>query len=177
MIASFALWAADKHSGQVEHSQHNTAGSHNTELQENGQAAFAALIEVVAILEQDDSTDWGNVDIDGLRAHLQDMNNLMLYTQANKTITADTQIQFDITGTAQSIPSIHRMVPAHSGFIEQSRGWVIEHELNDSGATVKITVQNTDYLKRINALGFYGFMSLDSHHQTHHNRLAMGMSH
>ncbi|MDB4223431.1 hypothetical protein N9850_06635 [Granulosicoccus sp.] len=69
------------------------------------------------------------------------------------------------------------MVPAHSQFIQQSRGWKIESVLIDDGAILTITVEDKATLSRINALGFYGFMSLDSHHQAHHYQMAMGKTH
>ena len=176
-LVSLSIWAAEKHSGHTPGMNHGAMTNTDAQPNEGGQATFAALIEIVSILEQDDKTDWEDVDIDGLREHLLDMNHLILDTEATKTITGDSQIQFDVRGTSTSIPSIHRMVPAHSRFIEQSRGWKIEPELNDGGAKLTITVSDASTLNRLNALGFYGFMSLDSHHQAHHYQMAIGISH
>lgn len=176
-LVSLSLLAVEKHDGHTSGMDHSAMTHNGIQPQEGGQATFAALIEIVAMLEQDTKTDWDTVDIDGLRAHLLDMNHLMLETQATTSTLGDAQIRFDITGAAASIPSIHRMVPAHSLFIEQSRGWKIEPELNDSGATLTITVDDAAWLNRLNALGFYGFMSLDSHHQAHHYQMAIGNSH
>lgn len=176
-LVSLSLWAAEKHSGHTPGMSHGTATNSGGQPQEGGQATFAALVEIVAMLEQDTETDWDTVDIDGLRAHLLDMNHLILDTEATTSILGDGQIQFDIRGTEKSIPSIHRMAPAHSRFIEQSRGWKIEPELSDDGATLTITVEDAAALSRLNALGFYGFMSLDSHHQAHHYQMAVGNSH
>jgi len=156
-LVSLSLWAAEKHSGHTPGMNHGAMTNDGVQPQEGGQATFAALIEIVAMLEQDAETDWDTVDIDDLRVHLLDMNHLM--------------------GTEKSIPSIHRMAPAHSRFIEQSRGWKIEPELNDDGATLTITVEDAAALSRLSALGFYGFMSLDSHHQAHHYQMAIGGSH
>lgn len=176
-LASLSLWAAEKHRGHTPAMNHNTMINTEAQPEEGGQATFAALNEIVSMLEQDTKTDWSAVDLDGLHAHLLDMNHLILNTETTKSILGDTQIQFDVQGTAESIPSIHRMVPAHSRFIAQSRGWVIEPELNDGGAILTITVADASTVNRINALGFYGFMSLDSHHQAHHYQMATGVSH
>ena len=176
-LASLSLWATEKHNGHKPAMKHNAMENNDVQAKEGGQATFAALVEIVSLLEQDDNTDWSTVDLDVLRAHLLDMNQLILNTEATKSTNGDTQIQFDIRGTTASIPSIHRMVPAHSRFIEQSRGWVIDPELNEVGAKLTITVNNASTLSRLNALGFYGFMSLDSHHQAHHYRMAVGRSH
>ncbi|MCC2098329.1 MAG: hypothetical protein KDJ29_15640, partial [Hyphomicrobiales bacterium] len=40
-----------------------------------GQSAFAAIQEIVEILEADRSTDWSKVNIPALRQHLIDMDN------------------------------------------------------------------------------------------------------
>jgi len=176
-LISLSLWAAEKHSGHTSDMNHSTMNLDAVQPQEGGQATFAAIIEIVAMLEQDTKTDWHIVDINELRAHLLDMNHLILETEATTSILEPTQIRFDILGTAASIPSIHRMVPAHSRFVEQSRGWKIAPELNDNGATLTISVEDDTSLNKLSALGFYGFMSLDSHHQAHHYQIAIGNSH
>ncbi len=47
-------------------------------LTEGGQSAFAALQEVVSYLMADPATDWSRVDIEALRQHLIDMDNVTL---------------------------------------------------------------------------------------------------
>lgn len=176
-LASLTLLAAEKHNGHTAGMSHNAMLKADVQLQEGGQATFAALIEIVGMLERNPETDWDSVDISALRSHLVDMNHLILNTTATHASISDTQIRFDILGTTASMPSIIRMVPAHSKFIEQSRGWSIEPELLDAGATLTITVPDSASLKRLKALGFYGFMSLDSHHQAHHYQMAKGSTH
>jgi hypothetical protein len=45
---------------------------------EPGQSAFAAIQEIVEILETDPATDWSKVDVEALRRHLIDMDNVTL---------------------------------------------------------------------------------------------------
>ncbi len=168
--------AGQQHSGNAVHNHASHSNSRNTPLQ-HGQATFAALIEIVALLESDPETDWRNVDIDALREHLLDMNRLMLDTTASKSILAETRIRFEIHGTLAAVPSIHRMTTAHARFISRSRGWSVEPVLNDRGAILTITADHPATVDRLYALGFYGFMSLDSHHQAHHYQMATGQSH
>ena len=149
----------------MDHSASLSNGTHPTE---GGQAAFSALIEIVSMLENDAETDWGKVDIDGLRAHLLDMNNLILDTKVTKTLVDPLNIRFDIRGTGKSVAAIHRMVPAHARFVQQSRGWSITPEINDRGAIITITLKDKGEMRQLNALCFYGFMSLDAHHPAHH---------
>jgi hypothetical protein len=176
-VASLSLLAAEKHSGHSPQMSHEAAPSLGNQPSEGGQAQFSAIIEIVSLLEKNEETDWNSVDIDGLRSHLLDMDRLLQDTDATTTIVSDMQIQFTVTGTTTSIPSIHRMAAAHAKFIEQSRGWVISSELNEKGAIIIITVEEPATMTRLKALGFYGFMSLDSHHQAHHYQMAMGKSH
>ena len=171
---SFTIYAGANHHGSSHHSMDH---GENIPLIEGGQAGFAAIIEIVNKLEQSDETDWSRVDISNLREHLLDMDTLFSETSATQTQTGNRQIQFAVFGDRKSIASIHRMVPTHAKFIEQSRGWAIETTLHADGATVSITVDDNSDFARLHGLGFYGFMSLDSHHQQHHFQMARGMSH
>lgn len=156
---------------------HSGNAGGQTILRESGQSAFATLIEITALLEADNDTDWSTVDLDGLRLHLLDMNHLILDTSASTDRIDDSIIQYTIDGSLEAIPAIHRMVPAHSRFIRQSRLWDIDTQLTDTGAILRIKTGSAAQLSRLSALGFYGFMSLDSHHQAHHLNIALGNSH
>src|SRR5579859_2920628 len=46
-----------------------------------GQGAFAAIQEIVEILEADPHTDWSKVDINALQQHLIDMDNVTLHAR------------------------------------------------------------------------------------------------
>ena len=177
VTGSGGLWLNAKRVSNGQHSSHGSAAIHSSPLEQGGQAAFAAIIELVAMLEKKPQTDWQKIDIDNLRTHLVDMHRLMLETDATTSIIGDRQVRFDIRGNHSSIGSIHRMVSAHSQVIGESRGWVMDLELDDTGATVAVTVGDSATLNKLSALGFYGFMSLDSHHQVHHYQMALGMSH
>ena len=179
-----ALISGSVNAAQMDH-KHTEGMQHQNSIAnvskpptEGGQATFSAIIEIVALLEKDPNTDWSNINIDLLRSHLVDMNELMLNTVATKEVLVDNTIRFTVTGgTDRAIAAIGRMVPAHSGFIQSARGWQIEPELNATGATLTINTEDTGSIKRLNALGFYGFMSLESHHQTHHYQMAHGHAH
>src|ERR1700712_1206702 len=64
---------------------------------ESGQAAFGAITEVVAILQADPRTDWSKVDIDALRDHLVDMDNVSLHARVTDVPVAG-GMRFDIAG-------------------------------------------------------------------------------
>src|SRR3954462_9782731 len=50
-----------------------------------GQDAFGTIQEIVGILEADPATDWSKVDIEALRQHLIDMNEVTLNAKAVAT--------------------------------------------------------------------------------------------
>jgi hypothetical protein len=47
-----------------------------------GQDAFGAIQEIVQILDADPNTDWSKVDLEALRQHLIDMNEVTLRADA-----------------------------------------------------------------------------------------------
>lgn len=51
---------------------------------ETGEAAFAALSEIVNRLDSDPATDWEKVSIRTLRDHLVDMHRLMLDAEVDE---------------------------------------------------------------------------------------------
>lgn len=185
LAAALAFWvfATKNHNGLSEHNSHDSMETHTMDTvpdalpEEGGQATFAAIIELVKLLEQDSSTDWENINIDRLRSHLLDMDYLMRETTATTTVVDENSISFDVIGNKESIKSIHNMAPAHAQFIQQSRQWQITTELHDTGATLNVRADAIKDITMLTALGFYGFMSLDSHHQAHHYQMARGMAH
>ena len=50
-----------------------------------GQDTFGAIAEIVGILEADPATDWTKVDIERLRQHLIDMNEVILRAAVSQT--------------------------------------------------------------------------------------------
>jgi hypothetical protein len=86
-----------------------------------GQGAFGALQEVVQLLESDPKTDWSKVNIDALRQHLIDMNEVTLDAVATPTVL-DNGIEFAVTGGGRTLEAIKRMVPVHVRELRES-GW------------------------------------------------------
>ncbi len=88
LLASPGLALAQDATGQHGGMQHVPGMSHeghwtsaeaaNGEFKEGGQSAFAAIQEIVSQLMADPETDWSRVDIEALRQHLVDMDNVTL---------------------------------------------------------------------------------------------------
>jgi hypothetical protein len=163
------------------HTSTMTHGSHGTAIEkpsaamptEPGQAAFAAIQEIVAIVDADPNTDWSKVDIDGLRRHLVDMNNVTLYAEVAETPT-ENGVRFAVTGAGPVGESIRRMVKAHAETMSGANGMTIVAEDHPGGAVMTVTVENPADLPKLKGLGFFGIMTLGVHHQEHHLMIAAG---
>lgn len=142
---------------------------------EPGQSAFAAIQEIVAILEADPTTDWSKVNIEALRLHLIDMDNVTLRAK----VAADPiegGARFVVTGEGDVTGSIRRMVFAHVAALNGAEAWRMAAEERPGGAVLAVTSPRADDATRIRALGFIGVLTLGMHHQHHHLMLARGMS-
>lgn len=139
---------------------------------EGGQAAFAAIQEIVARLMTDPGTDWARVDVEALRRHLIDMDNVTLRASIQTEPVAD-GARFRVTASDPAVTaSIRAMVPAHVATMNGVEGWDMRAEEIPGGAVMTVT---GDPL-RIRALGFIGLMTVGMHHQEHHLALASGIN-
>ncbi|MDF2118581.1 hypothetical protein PY365_23690 [Roseiarcaceae bacterium H3SJ34-1] len=139
-----------------------------------GQGAFAAIQEIVGILEADPGTDWSKVNIEGLRQHLIDMDNVTLRADV-KSETMDGGIRFVVTGAEAVRNSIRRMVMAHSAAMNGIDGWRFEAAEIEGGATLSVQAPAKD-LDKLRGLGFLGVLTRGMHHQDHHMMIARGKS-
>ncbi|MFT5116876.1 MAG: hypothetical protein ACI9NY_000400 [Kiritimatiellia bacterium] len=161
---------------EINHAEHHDHGNAPANPSEAGQGAFAALVEIVVLLENDPHTDWGKVDIDGLREHLVDMNQLVINAKVSKHLSED-KVAFTISGTGAALRAINNMVPAHAGQLSMLTQWEVETQLNADGVTLVLSSKDKDEIKKISALGFFGVMATGSHHQEHHYQMAKGKGH
>jgi hypothetical protein len=138
-----------------------------------GQSAFAAIQEIVEMLESDPGTDWSNVDIEALRRHLVDMNNVTLASTVEAT-TEDGGARFTVTGADEVAGSIRRMVVAHAETMDGVDGWRFVVAERPDGATLTVTAPDAAAQSKIRALGFIGVMTRGMHHQEHHLMIASG---
>jgi hypothetical protein len=170
---SFIANAQDKHSNHEIH-PHAIAEKKPAILPiEAGQSAFAAIAEIVALLEEDPNTDWSTVNIDALREHLIDMNLLTLNSQVSKKVAAD-KVSFTITGSKSTVRAIQAMVPAHAKQLSLITPWNVGAQLKENGVVLTITSQDVNEIEKVSHLGFFGIMATDAHHQEHHLAMALG---
>ena len=160
--------SSKKHKKHMHTQMHGGAG-----LKEPGQGAFAALSEVVRVLEADPETDWSKVDLSGLREHLIDMDRLVTGSIVNETQLPD-GLRASVTGDADTLASLKRMVPAHAGQLARDDRWTVS--VQESAEAVQLTVTSEDdaVAARIKGLGFFGLMASQDHHREHHLMMARG---
>ena len=154
---------------------HQEMGMQDADAQrpsEPGQGAFAAIQEIVTLLDADPATDWSKVDVDRLRRHLVDMSNVTLYATAAGT-PVEHGISYDVTGTGAVRESIRRMVSAHAATLNGVGGRTFLAKTNPEGATLIVTSRDGD-VRKLRALGFFGILALGAHHQEHHLMIAKG---
>lgn len=160
---------------QDEMAQHHmmmSNGSASATPTEAGQSAFATIQEIVAILEKDPKTDWTKVNIEALRQHLIDMDNVTLHSEV-KSNDVDGGVRFSVSGADIVKSSIRRMIVAHAMTMNGFKGWNFEAQETESGADLIVKVPAKDITK-LHALGFIGVMTRGMHHQMHHLALAKG---
>jgi hypothetical protein len=94
--------------GMMQETQAGVAGAPTL----SGQDAFGAIQEIVQILQADPNTDWSKVNIEALRQHLIDMNEVTLHAVATQR-DIENGIEIKVTGEGRTLEAIKRMVPAH----------------------------------------------------------------
>lgn len=140
---------------------------------EPGQSAFAAIAEIVALLQADPKTDWSRADIPALRRHLIDMDRVTLQATA-KTEAIDGGARFSVSSNDPDVAaSIRRMVLAHAATMNGVDGLTLSAEAMPGGARLMATGPNAAMIR---GLGFIGLMTIGMHHPAHHLAIARGGS-
>jgi hypothetical protein len=138
-----------------------------------GQDAFGAVQEIVGMLEADPTTDWSKVNLDALRVHLIDMNEVALHADA-AVERVDGGIRVAVTGSGRTLAAIQRMLPEHAQEMNGKNGWVMQAEPRPDGMTLTVTAADPKQVAIIRGLGFIGVMASGGHHQMHHLMIAKG---
>jgi len=138
-----------------------------------GQDAFGAVQEIVGMLEADPHTDWSKVNLEALRQHLIDMNEVTLKADAVAT-PIDGGIEIAVTGSGRTLLAIQRMVPAWAQTMNGHQGWRTKAASLANGETLTVTAADPTEVRHIRGLGFIGLMASGAHHQPHHLAIARG---
>jgi len=141
-----------------------------------GQDAFGAIAEVVRILEADPATDWSKVDLERLRQHLIDMNEVVLRA-AVKQAPVPGGLAMEITGTGRTEQAIEAMVVPHAAELDRMPSFAARTETIPGGVRLTVVAKKPEaaaVVARIRGLGFAGLITEGAHHQPHHLAMARG---
>ena len=136
-----------------------------------GQDAFGAIQEIVRVLESDPKTDWSRVNLEALRQHLIDMNEVTLKAEVTPG-AIDGGLEMAVAGNGRTLAAIQRMVPAHAQELNQMNGWSAKTEALADGVRLSVTSTDVKEVAHIRGLGFAGLLVSGSHHQRHHLAMA-----
>jgi hypothetical protein len=164
---------AEPDAHQATHAQHNAAATSDATLP--GQDAFGAIQEIVRLLEADPGTDWSKVDLEALRQHLIDMNEVTLRA-ASRARPVEGGIEIAVTGTGRTAEAIKRMVAAHAREIEATHlnGWSARTAPLPDGIVLTVIAGDAREIAHLRGLGFIGILVGGPHHQPHHLAMARG---
>jgi hypothetical protein len=141
-----------------------------------GQDAFGAIAEVVRLLDADPNTDWSKVDLERLRQHLIDMNEVVLRSAVKQTPVSG-GLAMEITGTGRTEQAIRAMVVPHTVELDRMPEWSARTESIAGGVRLIVVAKKPDDARavaRIRGLGFAGLITEGAHHQPHHLAMAKG---
>jgi len=143
-----------------------------------GQDAFGAIAEIVRILDADPTTDWAKVDVERLRQHLVDMNEVVLRSIVHATPVPG-GLAMEITGSVRTEQAIRAMVVPHAAELDRTPSYTAKTETVPGGVRLTVIARKADDSKlvaRIRGLGFAGLMAEGAHHQAHHLAMARGQA-
>jgi hypothetical protein len=155
------------------------ASAQGTAPRESGHAAFAAISEVVRLLEADPTTDWSKVNLEALRQHLVDMDLVTLRARVTPR-SIDGGLAMDVAGDGPVAAAITRMLGPHAAMLDGMSVWRASTTPIAGGVRLTVTARNAAdaaTVARIRGLGFAGLLVQGDHHAMHHVMIAKGLGH
>jgi len=143
---------------------------------QTGQGAFGAIAEVVGTLEADPATDWSKVDIERLRQHLIDMDEVVMRATVKATQVPG-GLSMDVTGRDRTAHSIRAMLIPHAAELDAMPAWSAKAEQISGGVRLVVVARDpadARTVARIRGLGFAGLLVQGGHHGPHHLAMAKG---
>lgn len=143
---------------------------------QSGQAAFGAISEIVRMLEADPNTDWSRVNIEALRQHLIDMDDVTMHAVVSQR-NVPGGVELTVTGSGRTAGAIKRMAANHTRMLDHESDYHAVAAERSDGALITVTAKDSSdsrLVARIRGLGFAGFMTEGEHHAAHHLAIARG---
>jgi hypothetical protein len=142
----------------------------------SGQAAFATISEIVRMLKADPNTDWSRVNIEALRQHLIDMDDVTMHAVVSQRNVAG-GIAVSVTGGGRTAAAVRRMAMNHSRMVDEGAEYRAVAREIPNGAQITFTAKDPSdarMVAQIRGLGFAGLMTEGNHHAPHHLAIARG---
>lgn len=144
--------------------------------QQGGQAAYAAISEIARLLLRDSTTDWTRVNLEALRQHLIDMDEVTLRSSVS-TQQVSGGIEVEVTGIGRTTDAIRRMTRSHGTTLAGESPYRMTVADIPGGVKALIVAAPgapAATVTRIRGLGFIGIMTDGDHHAAHHVAIARG---
>ena len=173
-----------KHTSDMEHSSdmnHNTISADHTivrnsnyVLTEAGTDPFAVIQEAIALLEANPDTDWAVVNIEAVRSHLVEMQDMTLnVTVEQEPINLGFMAVITPT-TNRALESMIQVLSVHPSQMKIETDWDMTVTNNNGIFTITVTTNKLSDIDKIRGLGYIGIMAYGNHHQPHHWAMASG---
>jgi hypothetical protein len=172
-IYGTVAFAADDHSAMMNHE--HKADSSDKKLTEAGNDAFGTIQEVIRRLNSDPNTDWSKVNLEALRLHLLDMNDMTLNVEVISQKPIHNGLEAIVRPTTdRAALALKRVFNAHPTQFKNDTGWSMKVVKNNGQYTMIATSDNPKDATKIRGLGYIGLMAYGDHHQRHHWAMATG---
>jgi len=174
---AYALEGNNQHTSTQMHTKGMSHTSQDTEkaLTEAGNDAFGTIQEVIKKLESDPNTDWSKVNIEALRAHLSDMQDMTMNIEVLSQKNIPNGMEATIKATnPRAYEALKRVFMAHPDQLKRDTGWDMKVEESNQKFTIKTTTSKENEINKIRGLGYIGLMAYGAHHQPHHWMMATG---
>jgi len=176
MIMAMPMASAHMHHANMNHAamMGNNTATTPVVLTESGTDPFATLQEVITALEANTGTNWEKVNIEALRLHLVEMQDMTINIDV-KQQHIDNGFQAVVTPTTnRAVKSLTRVLSGHPAQMKAETGWDMQVSNNDDIFTLTVVSKKAHEVAKIRGLGYIGVMSYGNHHQPHHWAMASG---
>jgi len=165
IIFSTQLLAENNHT-QMHHQQMMQSKSNLTQA---GNDIFATIQEVIVKLDNNPDTDWHKVNIEALRQHLLDMNDMAIHVEVINQKVLKNGLEVVVRPlTIRAETTLERVFKAHPYHLGRGTGWDMQVVRKGKQFIVTTITEKTEDVAKIVALSYIGLMAYGNHHQPHH---------
>ena len=162
---------------QSMHHQHHMMQNNSSSLTESGNDIFSTIQEVIDKLENNPDTDWSKVNIEALRQHLLDMNDMAMNVEVINQKSLENGLEVTIQSlTPRAEKTLAKVFRVHPIHLKRETSWTMQVVQNKNQFIITTTTEDRNQVKKIIALNYIGLMAYGNHHQPHHWGISTGQS-